>query len=372
MSDTPKDPQGEMTPIRVRPGELAWAVGPMLVLVWALYLAAELVWTSFQLILILGSAILVAILVARLSALLESYARIPRKVGSFLVLSFVAISLLAGLFVAGSQIVSQFATLVTDLPATVKAWQAYVYRWEVARPFLESLSSKPQAFSATALFGNVRGVFSTAVGFLGALAFFLAVSFYLSIDPRTYRDGLLSLFKTPRRKRKVDAVMTALTDQLWHFMLGQMATMSCLAVLTTVGLWLLEIPSFLALGLIAGGLAFIPVVGPALAFIPAVLVASTKGSAAVVSVVALYGGIQFLEGNFLTPFIQRRMTSIPPVVLLTAQAVMGLLFGLFGVALAAPAAVVVMVLVQELYLNGEAGTPSERTVAVVKDQTTPP
>jgi predicted PurR-regulated permease PerM len=144
--------------------------------------------------------------------------------------------------------------------------------------------------------------------------------------------------------------------------------MSLLAVMTTVGLWFLEIPSYLALGLIAGGLAFIPLLGPTLAFLPAILIASSQGAAAMLWVAGLYAGIQFLEGNFLTPLIQRKMTSIPPVLLITAQAIMGLLFGVFGVALAAPAAVVVMVLVNELYLkdNGD-DSLQERTVAVVEE-----
>jgi predicted PurR-regulated permease PerM len=357
--------EAEPTPIRIRPGELAWALGPLLLMVWSLYLAAELAWACFQLVLLLCAATLVAILVSRLASLLNLKTGLPIKLATVVVVACVALLLLVGIFVAGSQIVSQFSQLSADLPATIHRWREAISQWDLGKTALEFIDSRSKDISGPKIFGNVSGIFSTAFGFLSAFAYFLAIAFYLSIDARLYRRGLLLLIKNKERRRRAHEVLTVLTDQLWMFLLGQMCTMTCLAVLTTSGLWLLHIPSFLALGLTCGGLAFIPVVGAVMAFIPAFLIASTKSTSAIVSVIALYGGVQFLEGNFLTPMIQRRMASIPPVLLLTAQAVMGLLFGLFGVALAAPATVAVMVLVNELYLKDEGEGLKERTVAVV-------
>jgi predicted PurR-regulated permease PerM len=61
--------------------------------------------------------------------------------------------------------------------------------------------------------------------------------------------------------------------------------------------------------------------------------------------------VQFLEGNVITPLIQERAVSMPPVVLLTAQVGMGILFGITGMVLATPLTVVAIVLVQMLYLQ---------------------
>jgi predicted PurR-regulated permease PerM len=360
---------GEVSsPIRIRPGELASALVPLLLVVWALYVAVELVWACSQLVLLLGSGILVAILVSRIANKLHELTGLPPKFGSFVVVFVVAALLLSFLFVAGAQVVTQFGQLFEEIPATTARFEKEAMRYEIGREALAYIRANSTQMSPAVMFGNVRGIFSSAVGFFTALAFFLFTALYLSVDPKTYRKGFLRMVRPKQRRQRVDEILSALGDQLWHFLLGQMGTMSVLAVMTTVGLWFLEIPSYLALGLIAGGLAFIPLLGPTLAFLPAILIASSQGAAAMLWVAGLYAGIQFLEGNFLTPLIQRKMTSIPPVLLITAQAIMGLLFGVFGVALAAPAAVVVMVMVNELYLN-DSGDDSlqERTVAVVEE-----
>jgi predicted PurR-regulated permease PerM len=74
-------------------------------------------------------------------------------------------------------------------------------------------------------------------------------------------------------------------------------------------------------------------------------------------VLLLYSCIQFVEGNLITPLVQRRMVSLPPVALLVAQLTIGYLFGLLGLLLATPLAVVIIVLVQILYIRNVLGDP---------------
>ena len=65
---------------------------------------------------------------------------------------------------------------------------------------------------------------------------------------------------------------------------------------------------------------------------------------------ALFVVIQQLEGNILQPIIQRRMVALPPAVTLFAVLAFAILFGAMGALLAAPLAVVTLVLVQDLYI----------------------
>ena len=74
-------------------------------------------------------------------------------------------------------------------------------------------------------------------------------------------------------------------------------------------------------------------------------------------VVIVHGVVQTAESYLITPFIQQHMVSLPPAVLLTVQLVMGAEFGIMGLLLATPLAVVVMVLIQDLYLE----EPPQRT-----------
>jgi predicted PurR-regulated permease PerM len=139
--------------------------------------------------------------------------------------------------------------------------------------------------------------------------------------------------------------------------------MVIVGLITGVGLWLLEIPLALSLGLIAGLLEFVPFVGPILSAIPAILVAFTQDGMAPLYVVLLYLAVQQIEGNALMPLIQRWAVSLPPALGLIGVVVFGLLFGVLGVLFATPLMVVVMVLTQKLYVeaalrDGPSATPS--------------
>lgn len=122
-------------------------------------------------------------------------------------------------------------------------------------------------------------------------------------------------------------------------------------VLTALGLWLIEMPLVLALAPIAGLFSFVPFLGPLASAVPALLIAFGQGRAEAVRVVAVYSGVQFLEGNFITPIIQLRAVSLPPAVLLGSQLLMGLFLGLVGILVATPMAVAVLVAVQLLYVR---------------------
>lgn len=68
-------------------------------------------------------------------------------------------------------------------------------------------------------------------------------------------------------------------------------------------------------------------------------------------VVAVYVAVQFIEGNFITPLVQKRAVALAPAILLTAQFSLGIFYGLFGVLLATPLAVTLIVLIQMLYVQ---------------------
>jgi predicted PurR-regulated permease PerM len=133
--------------------------------------------------------------------------------------------------------------------------------------------------------------------------------------------------------------------------------MTVVGLLTTLGLWIAGIPNPLALGLLAALLSFVPYVGPILSFVPAVLVALLVSLTKVIYVVVVFGLVQTLESYVVTPLVQQRAVSMPPVILITAQIAMGVIAGATGVLLAAPLAIVVIVLLQMLYVEDVLGDP---------------
>jgi predicted PurR-regulated permease PerM len=118
--------------------------------------------------------------------------------------------------------------------------------------------------------------------------------------------------------------------------------MAVLGTLVGIGLYLLSVPIALTLGIMTGVLSFIPILGGILAAIPSILVALTQGNDVLLKVVLLYVGAQVLESNLLTPLVQQRAVSLPPVLALMSQLLLGALAGALGLALAVPLAVVLL------------------------------
>jgi predicted PurR-regulated permease PerM len=106
---------------------------------------------------------------------------------------------------------------------------------------------------------------------------------------------------------------------------------------------------------LAALLSFIPILGPILALIPAVLVGLTISPRIALYVFLLYTAIQFVESYILTPIIQERTVSMSPVVTIMTQVVAGLLLGPLAIALAHPAAAVFTVLINVLYVEDTLG-----------------
>ena len=127
--------------------------------------------------------------------------------------------------------------------------------------------------------------------------------------------------------------------------------MAVIGTLSGVGLWALGIEAAFALGLAGGLLCFIPYVGAVLAAVPAILVAQAQGPIYAFSVVLMYVGVHFVEGNFITPLVQAEATALPPVLSLVSIVAFSVLIGPSAVLVAAPLTLFLIVMVDVLYVE---------------------
>lgn len=303
-----------------------------------------------------------------LAAVLDGFARavtrhfaIPRRVAVVATALLLAAGTAATIWWVGPRVTRQLAGLAERIPEIV----GDVFEWLESRPWGEALvgqlesSSGGMVPSLPQVMGGVTGVFSTLLAVLGNLVVLLFVAFYLSWDPDLYRNVLLRLFPEGHVRRRAGEVMNRVAHALRSWMIGQLASMMIVGVLTGVALGVAGIPLALALGLIAGLFSFVPFLGPIASSVPALLIAFGEGGNAVLVVGAIYIGVQAIESNALTPLIQRRVVSMPPALLISAQVVMTVLFGIIGTLIATPLAVVVIVLVQSFYLEDALGQSVE-------------
>ena len=188
---------------------------------------------------------------------------------------------------------------------------------------------------------------------LGALAnvfiiFFVGV--FLALDPGLYKRGVVRLFPEPQRADVGDALGRA-GATLRHWLAGKLLSMGLIAGLTYAGLLLIGYPLALPLSLLAGLLAFVPNLGPLLAYIPIALTGLSAGMNTLLLGVVVYAAAQTVESYIFTPLIQKRMVSLPPALILISQVFGGLVFGLWGIALATPLVAVLKLWIERYYVE---------------------
>lgn len=328
----------------LHPAFVVFLVGAAALVVWRL---------SDVLVLAFGAALLALLLrglaheVSRRTRMSESWAVIP-------VLLLLLGSVVAVGWLFGSQITSQFNLLAKDLPQSLvqlgrelgsSSWGAWLLGH--AQDINLGNATAPVASYVAALFGSV---FRT-VAYVTILLF---AALYFAVQPNRYVDGLLRLVPAPRRDGARE-ILELLGITLRRWIIGQSVTMAVVGTLTAIGLALLGVTAPIALGLISGMFAFVPYVGPVLASVSGVLMASMQSPALVGYVVALYAAIHFVESNLITPLVQAEAVELPPVLTLFATLVFGLLLGPVGVLVAAPLAVVMLVAVNTVYIEGMLG-----------------
>jgi predicted PurR-regulated permease PerM len=215
-------------------------------------------------------------------------------------------------------------------------------------PAPELPSAGAIASGTTALLGQTARILLGVFNAMGNLFVVVFLGLMLALQPSVYRDGLLS-FVPARHKEAAAALVDDTAETLRRWLLGQLTTMGSIFLVTWIGLTIIGVPGALVLGFQAGLLTFIPTVGAFAAGTIIVLASLGSGFTAVVSAFGLYLMVQFLEGNILTPLIQRHAINIPPATLFASQIFLGVLFGLWGLALALPVIAIIKVVLGHLY-----------------------
>ncbi|HKL61909.1 MAG TPA: AI-2E family transporter [Woeseiaceae bacterium] len=328
-------------------------------------LAVVLVWPASPVFLVAFSAVLVALLVDGLAFLLTRYVPLPAVVARVTVVALIGVGVLAFFLLVGPRFSEQASALADRLPSAIDQLRAAVSHPSL-RNQMEKLDPGVLAPSGRDIVAGITGVFSTAFTLVANVAAIFVIGFYLALQPDIYVRGVLHLVPRDSRDRASHIIHT-LGHALRWWLVGRFASMAGVGLLTMLGLWLIDMPLALVLGVIAGVFSFVPYIGPITSIVPALLIALTESLPMTLWVTLLYVAVQFIEGNFLTPIIQRRAVSLAPAVLLLSQFALGLFYGLFGVLLATPLAIVAIVLVQMLWVQGVVREP----VRVLGDHSPP-
>ncbi len=321
-----------------------WIKGGIYALIVILILLFK---ATFSVFLLIFAGVLIAIFFLGLSGLICR--KTKWKHGVCLTISVIGIILLTiGLFwLMGAKIQTQIAELNDTLPATIVNAKSHLSQNPIGKKLVEKVNSPETMKKTNAL---VSTFFKTTFGVFGDIYVILFLGIFFTVSPNVYKKGLVQLIPKKGQK-KGEAIVNKLGDNLKKWLKGKFFAMFVVFVLTSIGLLILGIPLWLVLALIAGLLNFIPNFGPLIAMIPAVLVALMQGPSTAAIVAGLYILIQVVESNFITPMVQQKLISIPPALIISAQLLISPLTGGWGLVLATPLMLIIIILVQELYLK---------------------
>lgn len=300
----------------------------------------------FVLLLAFGS-VLLAVVIRVMTRALRDRLRLPESLALLLVVvAMIATPILAAVKF-GADIASQADLIMQALPAASEQARALLTQAGLSNLAHTSLG---ELVSRSALYNFASGALMSMGDALMNLVIVFTGGVFLAVRPAIYRRGMIKLLP-PSSRDAADRSLQDMENALALWLKGRLIAMLLVGIISGLGLWLIGVPSYLTLGLVAGLLEFVPFIGPIFASIPAILLALLIGPTEALLVVGLYFIVQQLEGNLMTPLIQQRAVNLPPALLIYAVLGFGFLFGLPGVILAAPLTVVIFVLVKRLYIR---------------------
>ncbi|MEK9174829.1 MAG: AI-2E family transporter [Patescibacteria group bacterium] len=194
--------------------------------------------------------------------------------------------------------------------------------------------------------GNIFGATTEVFGGVVSAIFVVVISFYLSAQEHGITIFLRAV--TPKEKQPYILGLWARAQQkLGRWLQAQLVLSILVGVLVYIGLAIFGIQHRVLLSLIAAVLEIIPIFGPILAAIPAVLFGLLKSPIVALWIVLIYTIVHQLENHVIVPNVMNRVIGLNPVVVIIAILVGAELFGIPGIVLAVPVAVVLVELIKD-------------------------
>jgi predicted PurR-regulated permease PerM len=316
----------------------------------------------FALVVLLAQPLLVVFAAMVLAAMIDGGARLLERVLPIrrgwrvaIVLLLVTAFFLWTAYFAGSQIAAQAAAL----PATIESQAHRGLDWLARHGFaIETRNLQGLIQQAIGGVGQLTRVVGGVIGTITTVLMIIVLGIYFALEPRLYRRGLAWLFPRDRRDY-FEGTAQLMGSSLRRLMAGRLLGMALEGVCTWVLLEAWGVPMAALLGLLTGLLAFLPNIGAPISGCLMILVGFSGGVDMGIYCIVVYTIVQTVDGNIIVPMVARRTVDLAPALVLGAQLIMGVLFGIIGLILADP-----LVAMIKIWLEREAARHEvERPIA---------
>jgi predicted PurR-regulated permease PerM len=280
-------------------------------------------------------------------------------------------------FVVVPAALAQLDRTMSSLPPFLeraRAWAATIEPPGLSRTIatlLDVAARTVKPSTATPDTGQVVQVGLTLAEALTTVVTLLTVVYFWLTEHARLQRYVLAFVPRHRRTRARD-VWNAAETRLGMWVRGQLILMSSIGIATGVAYTLLGLPSAVLLGLAAALAEAIPIVGPLLGAIPALLVAATISPQLALAVAAVYLVLQLIEGNVLVPLVMRNTTGISPFLVIMSVLIGGAAGGFIGALLAVPIAAAGEVIIEGLQARDVPVAQDPTTNETTRDETNAP
>lgn len=253
--------------------------------------------------------------------------------------------------------VSEFREFMKSFPSTLAALQQAIpaaeaeYQFNLLPPEARNVISKILSdvgeytlkiaqFSLSAIFSFASTVVELIV--VPFITFYMmkkggyVVESFIKLFPDRFRTHLRELFK------ETHSVLNA-------YIRGQLILSALMAFLVFLGMFLLDIPYPLVIGLVAGLVEMVPIIGPVIGAIPPVLLGLLKGTGVMVQVIIFYVVVQQLDSHFIMPKLMGHVIDVHPVAIIAGVLVGGHLFGVLGMMISVPTVAILQIILRHMW-----------------------
>ncbi len=278
--------------------------------------------------------------------LIERQRRIPRWLAILILYVVILGSIAVVISLIAPPLIAQAKGLWEAAPKMFERGQQYLIEKGLLREQLTLREAVEQAPGTSDAVGTITGAAVGIVGGIAGVLTILILTFYLLLEAESLRNTFIRLFPRSRRPQMAKA-SAEVTQKLSAWLNGQLLLAVTIGTTAAIGLWILGVPYFYVLALIAGVGEMIPVVGPIIAAVPGVAVALTISYQKALLVALFYLLQQQLENHVLVPKIMSRQVGVSAVTVIVALLIGGNLLGVLGAILAIPTAAILQVVYQE-------------------------
>jgi predicted PurR-regulated permease PerM len=308
--------------------------------------AIALLWVATQVLGRILHIVVVLLLALVLAYALEPALRLvqrvlPRMLAAILIYVIALGAFAAAILLLGPPAISQSEALAQRLPGYLDQLSSWAPLQGV------DLSGSLRSFAASAL-SSVITVAETIAGGVVDTALVLILGFWFMVDGHRIRD-LITHLVPPTQRDKVRFLQDTVSQVLGAYIRGQLTTAAIIGVSAGAGAAILGVHYALLIGILAFLFELIPMVGPILASLPAILISIFQPFPLVVEVIAFFIVMQVFENNILAPRITGGAVGLHPGIALLAIVIGADLGGIVGALFAVPVAGILSVLIDAAY-----------------------